>query len=154
MTCHPIIINLLYAWLLVKLSSSCHAITLHPAWYIWLVIIIFTGTLTCYSVSWSVTCFPALHAVTWLYSTYVLLNSWSCLFPVFSRKVIIKLMNPKMDQLVLGRGKHADIDMCSCLQWLLGVLCNPCSGLTCGPPGDRGEMLDPFISGTMQKGHT
>jgi len=31
--------------------------------------------------------------------------------------VIIKLLNPKKDQLVLGRGKYADIDMCSCLQW-------------------------------------
>ena len=61
----------------------------------------------------------------------------------FSRKVIIKLMNPKKDQLVLGRGKHADIDMCSCLQWLLGMLCNSCSGLTCGPPGDRGESWLP-----------
>jgi len=35
------------------------------------------------------------------------------------------------------------ISMCSCLQWLLGVLCNPCSGLTCGPPGDRGESWLP-----------
>ena len=44
------------------------------------------GNLDLLSVSWSVTCFPALHAVTWLYSTYVLLNSWSCLFPVFPVK--------------------------------------------------------------------
>jgi len=43
------------------------------------------GNLTYSPVSWSVTCFPALHAVTWLYSTYVLQISWSCpdsIFPV------------------------------------------------------------------------
>jgi len=128
-------------------------------------IIFFTGILTCYLVSWSVTyfpalyavtcipalyavtCIPALYAVTWI---YILMYSWFLImvYPCYSRKLII--LNKL--QLVLGRGKYADIDMCSCLQWLLGVLCNPCSGLTCGPPGDRGEKLDPFIFGTMKKG--
>jgi len=46
--------------------------------------------------------------------SWFLIMSISC----YSRKVIIKLLNLKMDQLVLGRGKYADIDMCSCLQWL------------------------------------
>jgi len=96
---HMTIINHLVWLVTCYISSPYHAITLYPAWYTWLVIVIFTGTLTCYLVSWSVTCFPALHAVTWLYSTCVLLNSWSCLFPVISRKVIIKLMNPKKDNL-------------------------------------------------------
>ena len=75
------------------------------------------GDLTYYHISWSVTCIPALYAVTWLYVlvySRFLIMSVSC----YSRKVIIKLLNLKMDQLVLGRGKHADIDMCSCLQWL------------------------------------
>ena len=36
------------------------------------------GNLPYYPVSWSVTCFPALHAMTWLYSTYVLQIPWSC----------------------------------------------------------------------------
>jgi len=47
-----------------------------------------------------------------LYSLFLIMSN-SC----FSRKVIIKLLHLKMDQLVLGRGKYADIDMCSCLQW-------------------------------------
>jgi len=37
------------------ISPPYHAITWHPAWYTWLVIIIFTGILTYYLVSWSVT---------------------------------------------------------------------------------------------------
>ena len=27
-------------------------------------------------------------------------------------------MNPKKDQLALGRGKHAGINICACLQWV------------------------------------
>ena len=44
------------------------------------------GNLTYYSVPWSVTCFPALHAVTWLYIIYALQISWSCPFPAFPVK--------------------------------------------------------------------
>jgi len=44
------------------------------------------GNFDLLSVPWSVTCIPALYAVTWLYSTYVLLISWSCLFPIFPVK--------------------------------------------------------------------
>jgi len=115
-TYHLIIINLLYVWLLIHYH---HPIMLSPYtqhdnltcdYYLY-------GNLTLLSCIMISDLFPALHAVTWLYSTYVLLISWSCLIPDYSRKVIIKLLNLKMDQLVLGRGKHADIDMCSCLQW-------------------------------------
>ena len=113
---HPTITNHLVWLVTCYISSPYHAITLYPAWYTWLVIITFTGTLLYYPVSWSVTCFPALHAVTWL---YVFVYSWFLIMFIscYSRKVIIKLLNLKMDQLVLGRGKHVDIDMCSCLQW-------------------------------------
>ena len=69
--------------LLYITTLSCYH--LNQAWCTWLVIVIFTGTLTCYTVSWSVTCIPALYAVTWLYSTYVLLipdHDLFLLFPV------------------------------------------------------------------------
>ena len=74
-----------YAWLFTKYHHPVMLSldTQHDILDLWLSP---TGILPYYPVSWSVTCFPALHAVTWLYSTYVLLNSWSCLFPVFPVK--------------------------------------------------------------------
>jgi len=98
----PDYINLL-TWLVTCLiSSSCHAITWHPAWYTWPVIITFTGTLSCYPVlctvtwypvSWSVTCYPVLYTVTW--TPEFLIMSCSC----YSRKLIINLINHKRNNL-------------------------------------------------------
>jgi len=102
MICHWPYINLL-AWLVTCLISiPCHAITWHPAWYTWPVIITFTGTLSCYPVlctvtwypvSWSVTCYPVLHTVTW--TPEFLIMSCSC----YSRKLIINLTNRKRNNL-------------------------------------------------------
>ena len=62
------------------ISSSYHAITWHPAWWLDLWLSSLRGPwlmILCHD-QWPVYCIPALHAVTWLYSTYVLQISWSC----------------------------------------------------------------------------
>jgi len=111
---HYTFIIMFYCSLYITTLSCYH---LNQAWCTWLVIVIFTGTLTCYTVSWSVTCIPALYAVTcipalyavtcipayyavtWL---YILMYSWFLImtYSCHSRKLII--LNKL--QLVLGMG--------------------------------------------------
>jgi len=106
-------LDLIGYWLHI---TTCHAITLYPAWYTWHAIIFFTGT-------WLIIMYHDQWPIFLLYMQWpdyiVLMYSWFLIMSIscFSRKVIIKLLNLKIDQLILGRGKYADIDMCSCLQW-------------------------------------
>jgi len=108
--------SVMFYCLLYITTLSCYH--LNQAWCTWLVIVIFTGTLTCYTVSWSVTCIPALYAVTcipalyavtcipayyavtWL---YILMYSWFLImtYSCHSRKLIIR----NKLQLVLGYGR-------------------------------------------------
>ena len=76
MTCHRTNINLL-TWLVTcQISSSCHAITWHPAWYTWPVIITFTGILYLLS---CITCSDLNLALVILYYIYSDLNlQYSC----------------------------------------------------------------------------
>ena len=76
MTCHRTNINLL-TWLVTcQISSSCHAITWHPAWYTWPVIISFTGILYLLS---CITCSDLNLVLVILYYIYSDLNlQYSC----------------------------------------------------------------------------
>ena len=110
------IINLLYAWLLDKYHHlvMLSLYTQHDVFDLWL---------SSLRGPWLVILYHDQWPVFLLYKQWpdyiVLVYSWFLIMSIsrFSRKVIIKLLNLKKYQLVLGRGKHADIDMCSCLQW-------------------------------------
>ena len=122
MTCHRTNINLL-TWLVTcQISSSCHAITWHPAWHTWPVIISFTGILYLLS---CITCSNLNLVLVILYYIYSDLNlQYSCTPELlimsctcYSRKFDNYIINHKKEQLASGRGKLAAINICSCLQW-------------------------------------
>jgi len=59
-----------------------------------------------------------------------------------------------MDQLTHGSGETCGYRYVFVFTVALGILYNYISGLTCGPPGDRGECLLPLPEYCHDKGHT